>query len=302
LFWSTGGLAAKWLFSPIDVTTSAWPFPPPGLEVDPVVLAGARAFTAALILLVYVALRKPQALRVNLRDVVFLATFGTVALAGVHVAYYLAISHTNVATAILLEYLAPVIVLGFSVAFLGERMSWTLPVGVMLSVSGCALVVGMASGGGLSVSPAGLAWGLTAAGFFALYQLMGKWAAPRYSPWTLLTYGLVAAAVFWVVFLGGFTEMYELMATPPGGLAVVYMAVASTIIPFGASLKALHYIDATKAVVTSTLEPVIAGAAGWIVLSETFDGWQLLGGLLVLTAIVVVQRHEREQSPIPPVV
>ncbi len=300
VFWATGGLTAKWLFSPIDATTSAWPFPPPGLEVDPLVLAGARALTAALILLVYVAIAKPAALRIRLRDVPFLALFGTVALAGVHAAYFLAISHTNVATAVLLEYLAPVIVLGFSVVFLGERMTWALPVGVALSIGGCALVVGVAGGAELAVTSAGLAWGLAAAGFFAFYQLLGKWAVPRYSPWTLLTYGLLAASVFWIVYLGGFAEMRALMIEPAGGAAVVYIAVASTIIPFGASLKALHYIDATKAVVTSTLEPVLAGIAGWVVLAEMFDAWQVLGGVLVLAAIVVVQRSDRRGLAIPP--
>ncbi|PKQ29423.1 MAG: hypothetical protein CVT60_05480, partial [Actinobacteria bacterium HGW-Actinobacteria-10] len=201
--WATGGLSAKWLFSPLTQATRGWPLPPPGIEADPVVLAGARALVASIVLLVYVAARKRSHLALRARDLPFLAVFGIAGLAAMHVTYFQAISHTNVATAILLEYLAPVIVLAVSVVFLRERITAALPIGVLMSVSGCALVVGAFSGPDVRISAPGLAWGLAAASFFALYSMMGRYAAPRYSPWTLLVYGLIAAALFWLVYLGG---------------------------------------------------------------------------------------------------
>ncbi len=300
VFWATGGLVAKWLFTPLDAASAQWPLPPLGIEAAPAVLAGARALSAAVLLLVYVGIFRRDELRIRTRDIPFLAFFGIVGLAGLHVSYFFAIANANVATAVLLEYLAPVIVLVFSVGFLGERFTWALPVGVALSVTGCALVVGAFGSSGLDVSPAGIAWGLAAAGFFALYQLMGRWAAPRFSPWTLLTYGLLAASVFWIVFLGGLVSVMRLVSTVGGLAAVIYVAVMSTIIPFAASLKALHYIDATKAVVTSTLEPVIAGILAWFLLAESFSSLQILGGGLVLAAIAIVQRSERQVPSLPP--
>jgi drug/metabolite transporter (DMT)-like permease len=86
-----------------------------------------------------------------------------------------------------------------------------------------------------------------------------------------------------------------------GAAAVAYLAIVSTVVPFAASLKALHYIDATKAVVTSTLEPVIAGGIAWLTLGERFGSLQLLGAALVLVAIVLVQRVPRLAEPLPPV-
>ena len=298
--WATGGLTAKWLFVSLDVTTAAWPFPPPGLEVAPTVLAGARAWVSALLIIFYLALRRPGELKVHRSDIPFLAVFGVVGLAGVHVAYFLAISYTNVATAILLEYLAPVLTLIFGVAFLGERPTWVLPTGVVLSITGCALVVGVASGEGITISSLGLAWGLAAAGFFAGYSLMGRYGATRYSPWTLLAYGLGFASLFWVLYLGGFGSMMSLLADPTGLAAVAYLAVVSTLIPFGAFLKALHYIDATKALITSTMEPVLAGVLAFPLLAEVFDGWQVFGGALVVSAIVLVQRRSPSPRTVPP--
>jgi drug/metabolite transporter (DMT)-like permease len=287
--WATGGLTAKWLFTPEGAQTVAWRVAPLGITVDPVVLSGARAFSAFAVLLVYLLVSRRYAFNVDRRHLPFLAVFGVVGLAGVHFTYFKAISYTNVATAILLEYLAPVIVLIFSVLFLGQRLTWTLPTGVALSVLGCALVVGAIGGDGLAVSPEGIAWGLASAVFFAAYSLMGRYAAPRFSPWTTLVFGLGFASVFWLIYLGGPGGAAEAFATPVSTAAVLFIAIASTIIPFAAFLKALHYIDPTRATIVATLEPVIAGVAAFAVFGETFGAVQLLGALLVLCAIVVIQ-------------
>ncbi len=297
--WATGGLTAKWLFTAEGAATAAWRVPPLGLTIEPVTLAGARAVTAFLVLLVYLLLTRRGALAVAARRLPFLALFGVVGLAGVHLTYFQAISHTNVATAILLEYLAPVIVLVIAVLFLGERFTWTLPVGVTMSIGGCALVVGVASGAGLVVSPAGLAWGLASAVFFAAYSLMGRYGAPRFSPWTLLVYGLGFASVFWLIYLGGPAGMAPAFVSWRAVAAVGFIAVVSTIVPFAAFLKALHYVDPTRATIVATLEPVIAGVAAYATFGESFGATQLLGGALVLAAIMIVQAPGRAEPAQP---
>ena len=277
--WAAGGLTAKWLF----VTT--------GAEVDPAVLSGARAVIAAAMLFAYLGLFRRRDLRVKARDIPFLAVFGVLGLAAVHFTYFATIRLTNVPTAILLEYLAPILVLAVSVLALGERLTWALPVGVALSITGCALMVGAIGGAGLSVSAAGIGWGLASAVFFAFYTVMGKYAAPRFSPWTLLTYGLGFAALFWLLWLGGPTSMLRMLSNPTRLAALSVMALLSTVVPFGAFLTALHHIDATKASITATLEPVLAGVGTYLIpaLYAPLSPLQLAGGALVLTAVVVAQ-------------
>ena len=87
--------------------------------MDPAVLSGLRALAAAVILLAYLGIAKRDELKVPASALPFLVVFGVLGFAMVHFAYFKAISHTNVATAILLEYLAPVIVLIVSVLFSG---------------------------------------------------------------------------------------------------------------------------------------------------------------------------------------
>lgn len=298
--WAVGGMTAKWMFSSLDARTAAWPVPPLGMDVDPVTLSAARAVTASVVLVAYLLVARREELRVQARDLSFLAIFGVVGLAAVHFTYFKTLSLTNVATAILLEYLAPVLVLLFSVVFLSERPAWTLPAGVALSVTGCALVVGAIGGEGLIVSPAGVAWGLASAVLFSVYSLMGRAGASRFTPWTLLSYGLVFAAVFWIVVLRGGAGVWELLADPRGLAAVLFVAVVGTIVPFGAFLAALHEIDATRATVTATLEPVIAGLGAYLLFGETLSASQLLGGVLVLVAIMVVQSQGLRRALMPP--
>lgn len=298
--WATGGLTAKWLFSRPSEATALWPLPPLGIDIDPTVLSGARAFSAFLVILVYLALRRRDLLIVRVRDLPFLALFGVLGLAGVHFTYFQTISLTNVATAILLEYLAPILVLTIGVLFLGHRFSWVLPIGVALSVAGCALVVGAIGGDGLTISPAGLGWGLLSAVFFALYSLQGSLAAERFDPFTTLVYGLGFASLFWLIVLGP-RPILEVFGDLRSAAAVLFMAVISTVIPFGAFLIALKSIPATNATITSTVEPVLAGIGAFLLFGESLTVIQLLGGLAVLAAIVVVQLPDRgSREPILP--
>jgi drug/metabolite transporter (DMT)-like permease len=276
--WATGGLMAKWLFTDASVATASWPVPPLGIHIEPTVLAAGRAWSAFALLLVALALARRRDLVIGIRDVPFFAIFGVAGLAMVHYTYFKAISLTNVATAILLEYLAPVIVLVLGVTFFRHKFTWALPAGVALSVAGSALVVGVLGGGGLVVSPEGIFWGLASAVFFAAYSLMGTYAGARYSPYTTLVWGLGFASLFWLVLLGP-RAVLGVFADPKTAAAVLFMAVVSTVIPFAAFLTALQHIAPTNATVTSTLEPFLAAIGAFL----------LFGGVLVILAIIVVQ-------------
>jgi drug/metabolite transporter (DMT)-like permease len=297
--WGTGGLTAKWLFTPASAATASWPIPPLGIVVEPIVLAGGRALSAFVILALALAAFRRRDLRIGLGDVPFLAFFGVAGLAMVHFTYFKTISLTNVATAILLEYLAPILVLVVGVVFMKHRFTWALPVGVALSVGGCALVVGAFGGGGVVVSPAGITWGLASAVFFATYSLLGTVAADRYSPYTTLVWGLAFATLFWLVVLGP-ARVLALFAEPQTAAAVIFMAVVSTIVPFAAFLIALRHIAPTNATVTSTVEPVIAGVGAFLLFGESFSAVQIAGGVMVIVAIIIVQFSDRLAVSLPP--
>jgi drug/metabolite transporter (DMT)-like permease len=291
---------AKWLFTDASAANAGWPVPPLGIHIEPTVLSAGRACSAFVLLLLVMAVGRRRDLVIGRRDIPFFAVFGVAGLAMVHFTYFKTISLTNVATAILLEYLAPVIVLILGVVFFRHKFTWALPAGVTLSIAGSALVVGAFGGGGLVVSTQGILWGLSSAVFFAAYSLMGTYAATRFSPYTTLVWGLGFASLFWLVLLGP-SAVFSVFFDVKTAAAVLFMAVVSTVIPFAAFLTALRHIAPTNATVTSTIEPFIAGIGALLLFGESLSVTQLLGGVLVVLAIIVVQLPDVGTPPsLPP--
>jgi len=287
-FWALGALVAKGLFGRFAFT------------LEPAQLSAARAGTSFIAIALLLVAWRRSAFRLPLRALPFMVVFGVAGQALLHLTYYMAIAHAGVATAILLQYLAPVLVMIVSVLFLGERFTLVLPAAVSLAVVGCALMVGAVGSRGLTVSNTGIAWGLVSAAFFSCYILMGKVAAGRYSSWTLLVYGLGAASLFWLVYFRGFSALAAAYSAPVGAVAVLFISLVGTLLPFGLFLKALEYIEATEAGITATLEPVVAGVGAFLLLGEALTVVQLVGAALVIAAIVLVQTTTLRDGMLPP--
>jgi len=214
--------------------------------------------------------------------------FGTIAAAGMQFTYFKTISLTNVATAILLEYLAPIFTLAFAVVILKHKLRWQMVVGVVSAIIGCAIAVGAFTGEGLSISVAGIIWGITSAVFFALYSIMGAHADRRIRPTGLLFYGLLFAALMWTVVLGP-RQIAIAFCEPRTTAVVLAMALIATILPFGAFLTALRIISPTHTTITSMAEPIIVGIAASLIFSEPLTIALVIGGFIILGSIAWIQ-------------
>jgi drug/metabolite transporter (DMT)-like permease len=110
----------------------------------------------------------------------------------------------------------------------------------------------------------------------------------RYTPWTVVFYALLFAAIVWNVFhppLEAFTHTYSLSAWS----AILFVGVFGTIFPFGLYNEGISRIRSTHASITATLEPVIAGVIAYLFLSEVMEPWQIVGSLLVIGSILLLQ-------------
>jgi drug/metabolite transporter (DMT)-like permease len=66
-----------------------------------------------------------------------------------------------------------------------------------------------------------------------------------------------------------------------------------TVIPFGLFLQGMKYIRATRASITSTLEPVVAGVVSYLLLGENLLSLQIIGGISVIAAIILLQAERK---------
>ncbi|MCL2492365.1 MAG: DMT family transporter [Coriobacteriia bacterium] len=278
--WAAGGLSSKWIFLHAPYVT-------------PEILAAARVCIAAPILGVYLLLFDRKALKVpwSWKNALYLVVFGALAAAGMQFTYFKTISLTNIATAILLEYLAPIFTLAFAVILFKHKLRWQMVVGVITAILGSAIAVGAFAPGGLTITSEGLIWGLTSAFFFALYSVMGAHADKRIQPIGLLFYGLFFAALMWMVVLGP-DDIFVVFREERVALIVLAMSLIATILPFGAFLTALRIISPTHTTITSMVEPVIVGIVAAFLFGETLTASLIVGGAIILGSIGWIQLQD----------
>ena len=132
----------------------------------------------------------------DLLRVIILGLFG---VAASNYFYYLAIQRTNVATAIIVQYTAPIWVLLYMVARGFERATLSKIASVFLAITGIALVIGLFGQGRLHIDGLGLAAAVIASFSFTFYNIGGHYLLARYDRWTVLLYTTLAASLFWIV-------------------------------------------------------------------------------------------------------
>lgn len=249
-------------------------------------------------LLVWFLVRNPGLLRIAVKDVLYFMVLGIVGLAMVQFGYFYAISKIHVAVAIILEYLAPTFIALYSVLIARERLTAATILAVAGSAAGCYLAVGAYNFDLLALNWQGIAAGIGAGAAFAWYAIQGEYGMRRYSSWTVFFYALFFAAVFWNVAMPPF-ESFQYRYTSLQWACILYIVVAGTVVSFGLYTEGINLIRSTRASITATLEPIAAGFISFIFLGETLQPLQILGGVLVIAAVVMLQlkREHDENTP-----
>lgn len=260
--------------------------------IDPLILAQTRTTFSFLVLLLVLVPRGWRTLRLPAADFWRVMALGVLGVAPSNYFYYVAIQKTNVATAIIIQYTAPVWVLLYMVLRGRQKPTPQRLAGVALAISGIALVIGLFGSGGLRLNLVGVTAALIAAFSFSFYNVSGHDILARYDRWKVLLYTTFAAAVFWMV------------VNPPGKIMAAHysadqwaflfvFSVLSVLAPFSFYFAGLQHLEPTRAIVVSCLEPVFSIVIAAVVLGEVLRPIQTLGILFVLTAILVVQMPGR---------
>jgi drug/metabolite transporter, DME family len=263
--------------------------------IDPLILSQSRTtLSLAVLFPVLLARRGASALRVPGRDLVRFFLLGILGVAASNYLYYLSIQRTNVATAIILQYTAPVWVLLYTVArgAQGRRPSLRRIAAVGLAVVGCALAVGIVGSGGFRMDTVGVIAALLAALSFAFYNVGGHSVLARYDRWKVLLWVLVAASTFWIFVNPPWKIVAAHYGWQPWGFMVIF-SLLSVLGPFSCYFAGLQHLEPTRAIVASCLEPVFSILIAALVLGELLRPMQTVGIVLVLVAIVLIQLPER---------
>lgn len=263
--------------------------------LDPLHVVWLRVAGAALVML-------PLAVRhrgLPRRRPALLAGFGLLAVAGVQACYFAAISRIPVGVALLVEYLAPAILLGW-VRFVQRRpVTRAAAVGVVLAVGGLACVVEVWSGMGFDT--VGLLLALAAAccqvGYFVLSDQGAEAGEEAPDPLGVIAYGLLVGALVLTAVTRPWTMGWSVLAgtvrmdgTPVAAwLLLGWVVLIATVLAYVTGVVAVRRLSPQVAGVVACLEAVIATVLAWVLLGEHLSAPQIVGGAIVLVGAFIAQ-------------
>ncbi|MDO5459295.1 MAG: DMT family transporter [Eubacteriales bacterium] len=256
-----------------------------------------RVTLAALVFCILLFIKDPSGFRISVKDIPLFLGLGFGSILFFTVCYFTAITMMPLSTAAILLYTSPIWIMLMSVLFFREKLTGRKLLALVLAFAGCVLVSGV-SGEGMTLT--GLLVGLGSGIGYGLYSILGTVALRRYSPYTVTTYTFVFAALgSWLICRPA--EMLAKFAAAPNLPGLVFFcvltALVTAVIPFLAYTLGLQTVEASRAGILATVEPLVATLIGVAVFSEPLTLLSGLGMLLILAAVVLLNgKTESENS------
>lgn len=221
------------------------------------------------------------------KTLVALGLLGGIGYVAQSLAYFYALTMASAALVALLLYLYPAIVAVLAAVVFGHRLTRVKVVAVVVALAGTALTVGGLGGG----QPLGVVLGVGSGVAYAIYILLSSRVAPRAGAIPAATVVMLSCAAVLVVVTAARGPAFPSAAA--GWLAIAALALISTVVAIVAFFAGLERIGPAEASTVSTTEPVVTVALAALVLGETVSVVQVLGGVLILTAVVVLAQAGR---------
>lgn len=268
-------------------------------QLDTLLLVQTRAAFSFFVLLCAFGLCARHLLRVRPKDLWRFALLGIVGLAGANFTYYFTIKESTVATGITIQYTAPLFVMSYEVMKKEEKFSFAKLLAAAMSLSGCFLAVTGFDLTAMRITPLGLISGIGSIITFSFLTIYMRHLLVHYRVWTVTFYYIAFASLFWMVVDPPWSLIPRVPDLKTWGSLFV-LALASVLVPNLLFTGGLRFLVPSRAVITSTLEPVVAIVTAAVFIGEAITLVQAAGAALVILAIVVLQLR-RESGVLPPV-
>lgn len=272
--WGTSGIFVKFVTADTNVTALA--------------LAFWRDLTTFTVLLIGIGLLRPARLRVQRRDLRWLAGMG-VSLGIFHVFWNLAVTLNGAAVATVQQAAMPAIVAVAAWLLWREALTWSKIAAILLTFAGTVLVSGLDVLGQVDLSLRGLLVGFGTPFFYACWTLFGKKVREGYSPFTTLLYAFGFGALI-LLPLQFFTPQPWPVA-PTGLFWFACLILLATIVSFTAYTFALGRIQASVASILAMSEIAFVAVYAYVLLDERLTASQIVGAVLVVGGVLLLSWH-----------
>ncbi|MFA5832868.1 MAG: EamA family transporter [Bacteroidota bacterium] len=264
---------------------------------EPLILVQMRVTLSFAVLFLFFLSTNRSLLKFKLKDIPHFLIVGILGVAGSNYFYYAAIKESNVSTSILVQYTAPIMVMMYTILFQKEKLTVPKISALVFSIVGIVLAIGAYNPEIIQGTQKGIVFALLAAVSFSIFNISGKSLTEKYSIWTGLIYLLGAATLFWSC-INTPIDILDAHYTVEDWKVFGLIALISILIPYSLYYYGLKHIQSSKAIIISTLEPVVAIVSEWLFLSGRMGIIQIIGAFCVITAIVILQQDSKKGEPI----
>lgn len=274
LAWGLSGVSGQYLIErgmSVQLITSM------RLMVSGLVLLGLCAVTAR---------RNLLALLKNGRAVLAVSLFALFGLALNQLAYLQAIAYTNAATATVLQYLCPILVLAYTCLKDRQRPTGVEVISIVLAIVGTFFIATHGQLTELAITPLGLVWGLFSALTYALYIILPAQVIDQYGSLSVIGLGMLMGGLMVTLGLQTWQEPLQLDSGSMFGL--VGIVGVGTIFAYTVFLKGVTMVGPVNASLLASIEPVASIIfAVWLV-NEFFTSMDLVGMVCILLAVLLI--------------
>lgn len=263
-----------------------------------------RAGLAALFLVVGLAIRKRDALKLTRELAAIYALFGLFGIGFFYVLNTQAVILTNVATASVLLYTAPVFVTLFAWRLWHEPLT-PLKIGAVIAAFiGCALVARAYDPNALQLNGIGVLVAAASGFTYALFTVFSKYLSTRASAWTTVTYSLVFGTLFLLPLQFfeipgmGAPGYAVLLHEPLAWLALLGLCLGPTLGSYALFNAGLTSTPASVASVIATIEPIVAAVAGFAIFGQLLEPLQIVGALIIILAALALTLYKSSTPPV----
>jgi drug/metabolite transporter (DMT)-like permease len=258
---------------------------------SPLQIVFLRAISALFFFLIWIMAYRPSLLKIRLKDTWYFIGTGILSVSFFNWCYFTTIQHSSIAIAAILLYTAPAFVLLISSVIFKERFTVQKVAALLLTLLGCTFVSGLFSDSVADLSLLAIATGLGAGFGYSLYSIFGKLAGRKYQTLTISFYTFLFATVLLFPLSGILSSDVELynakVITHTAGLGFF-----PTVLAYWFYTNGLKQLEASRAAIVSTIEPVVATIMGLIVYQEMISLLQMTGIILVLAAVLLIQEKK----------
>ncbi len=265
--------------------------------IDPGWLTSVRMMSAGVILLTVGFIREREHMTGILksgRDIASLLIFSILGLMFCQLSYMTAISYSNAATATILQYLGPVIIMVLSCILVRKLPKFKEIAAVFLALSGTFLLATHGDIHSMVLTPKGLLWGILAAVGVTTYTMLPVKLINRWSSLTVTGYGMIIGGIALSLYKRIWTISVSIDAA--GIAAMACIIVFGTVMAFSMYLYGVKTIGAVKASVLASVEPVSAAFFTVVWLHEKFQWIDAVGFLLIMTTVFLLAKKEKAVS------